>query len=105
MENEKWYKFGYPITQDFKWRWFYPLFYVGAIIWFCAIAFLSIVAVGYESQPLITTDFNGTMKLWYEGFLVQTPWIAKSKVCQGDKIKVDDCYAPHSYFTYHSRRY
>ena len=95
MENEteptKWYEFGYSKKRKFTCRCFYLWFYIAAIIWFCAIAFLSIVAVGYESQPLITTDFNGTYKLWYEKFLVQTPWIAKPKVCQGEKINVDDC--------------
>ena len=88
---ETWYKFGYAKKEEFKLPWFYRTFYALWIIWIGWVIFLSVVAEGYGSQPLITPDFNGTMKLWYEHVLVPTPWVAKSKVCQGEKINVDDC--------------
>jgi hypothetical protein len=69
----RWYKFGYAKKREFKMPRFYPAFYVLSILWFGWVVFLSVVAVGYGSQSLITPDFNGTMKLWYENVLVPTP--------------------------------
>jgi len=86
-----WYKFGYAKTEEFTLPRFYPIFLLLWSFWVIAVIFLSVVAVGYESQSISTPDFNGTKTLWYQHFLVQTPWIAKPKVCQGEKINVDDC--------------
>lgn len=79
------------MKDDFTWPWFYPLFYFVGTLWFTGVAVLSVVAVGYESQPISTPNFNGTTTLWYERFIPPTPWISKAKVCQGEKIDVDDC--------------
>lgn len=94
----RWWQIEYAATQPFKSlsRYFDAIFYFILLSWVAVVVFLSIVVVGYEYQPLVTPDFNGTHKLWYHSLRI--PWIPTAKVCQGSVIIVDGCLSPFQVF-------
>lgn len=93
-DGSRWWQIEYPATQPFKSlsRYFHAIFYFILLSWVATVVFLSIVVVGYEYQPLVTPDFNGTHNLWYQKLRI--PWIPTAKVCQGSVIIVDGCPSP-----------
>src|SRR5271169_2527217 len=85
------YKFEYPRTRKFKWKYFHNVLLVLLFLWFAIVAYISVASQLYQSVPIYSTNFNSTVTLWYEYILPPTPWIAPSKVCLGSIIKVQEC--------------
>ena len=63
------YRLGYPAeSEKFNATFTYTVL-ISGLFWFALITAINVAAVGYELVPFISSSFNGSANLWYEGFL------------------------------------
>jgi hypothetical protein len=82
----------YNITRPFS-RWYSITVIVLGIIWISFITVINVAAVGYEGVTIITAEYNGTNKLWFENFILNK-WKPTTWSCNPNIIQLGDGYNP-----------
>ena len=81
----------YSVDRPIRFHWrvvFILSFFVA--LWAVLISLINVAAQGYETLNIITSDFNGTNRLWYDDFI---PSFGRSghRNCTPATLKLDQC--------------
>jgi hypothetical protein len=75
------YRFEYTDTSgSFKGGFTWTILFLG-VIYITVVTIINVVAVGYELVPFISSQYNGSANLWYEGFLPNM-WRPVTRSCE-----------------------
>jgi len=77
-------------------RWVTVSIVAAWVFWSIFVTLVNIVAVGYESVTISSTNFNNTDRNWYEKIIPSTSLIPESWNCSYSVIKVNEGSSPRS---------
>jgi hypothetical protein len=80
----------YAITRDITLRYFTPVLVFFVIIWTLFITLINVIAVGYDTASVTSTNFSTSNQLWYEKFIPASTWMQKPWVCTPATIRIND---------------
>jgi len=58
--------------------------------WALLITLINVAAQGYETVTILTTDFNGTNRIWYDSFIPPS-LRSRHRNCTAATLKLDEC--------------
>src|SRR5277367_1866214 len=59
-------------------------------LWAVVISLINVAAQGYETLTIITSDFNGTNRIWFDDFIPRSER-SRHRNCTPAILKLDQC--------------